>query len=56
MEAVEPTDADVADASGEPEPAEAGEVEAAEELAEPGAEDGSLESILAEMKRKGQQE
>ncbi|HEY5503459.1 MAG TPA: 30S ribosomal protein S1 [Candidatus Anoxymicrobiaceae bacterium] len=56
IEAVEPTEADVADASEEPEPAEAGEVEAAEELAEPGAEDGSLESILAEMKRKGQQE
>ena len=56
IDAVEPTDEEVAEASQEPEPAEAGEVEAAEELAEPGGEDGSLESILAEMTRKGQQE
>jgi small subunit ribosomal protein S1 len=56
VEAVEPTEVEVAEAAEEPEPAEAGEIEAAEELAGPDAEDGSLESILAEMKRKGQQE
>jgi len=56
VDAVEPTEEEVAEAAEEPEPAEAGEVEAAEELASSDAEEGSLESILAEMKRKGQQE
>jgi len=46
----------VAEASEEPEPVEAGEVEAEESLREGAGEDGSLESILADMKRKGQQE
>ena len=56
VEAIEPTAEEVAEASEEPEPVEAGEVEAEESLREGAGEDGSLESILADMKRKGQQE
>jgi small subunit ribosomal protein S1 len=56
VEAIAPTAEDVAEASEEPEPVEAGEVEAEEALREEAGEDGSLESILADMKRKGQQE
>jgi small subunit ribosomal protein S1 len=56
VEAIAPTEEEVAEASEEPEPVEAGEVEAEEALREEAGEDGSLESILADMKRKGQQE
>lgn len=55
-EAVEPTPEEVEDAAEEPDPVEAGEVEAAEALEVKDEESGLLEDILEDMKRKGQQE
>ena len=55
-EAVEPAPEEIEDAAGEPDPAEAGEVEATETIQGKDGEGGLLEDILEDMRRKGQQE
>jgi hypothetical protein len=54
--AVQPAEEEIEMASEEPEPVDAGEALAEEMPGEPAGEDGSLESILADMKRKDIQE